>query len=181
MYGDVCSLIQCCACVSLSLIILLKYILLYHSYKDVTETTFEVLYETDDAGGNRVRRRQEILNLRDGLILHQFRVFGNYQSLTISVTYRGKQVADSPYRVGPVLHEDCACPLRSLDEWMSDFGCPETDPQIIEDLEPFRKDGVNVTNLYERGGEMFPRNSFIHYSIVDSKVFIHCHVVSYII
>ena len=112
----------------------------------------------------------QVLNLRDGLILHQFRIFHDYQSLSISVTYRGKHVAHSPYRVGPVLHEDCSCPLRSIDEWMGDFDCPETDPQILEDLEPFRKDGINVTNLYERGGELFPRNSFIHYSIVDGKV-----------
>ena len=137
----------------------------------MTEATFEVSYETDDAGSNnRVRRRQEVLNLRDGLILHQFRIYHDYHSLAISVTYRGKHVAGSPYHVGPVLHEDCACPLRSLDEWTRDFDCPEPDPQILEDLEPFREDGINVTNLYDRGGELFPRHSFIHYSIVDGKV-----------
>ncbi|CAI8019667.1 Protein O-glucosyltransferase 2 [Geodia barretti] len=143
-----------------------------NNYRDVTEATFEVSYETDDAGSNnRVRRRQEVLNLRDGLILHQFRIYHDYHSLAISVTHRGKHVAGSPYHVSPVLHEDCACPLRSLDEWTRDFDCPDTDPQILEDLEPFREDGINVTNLYDRGGELFPRHSFIHYSIVDGKVY----------
>ena len=53
---------------------------------------------------------------------------------------------------------------------MGDFECREADSQILDDLEPFREGGINITNLYERGAEMFPRVSFIHYSIVDSKV-----------
>ena len=59
---------------------------------------------------------------------------------------------------------------------MSDFECREADSQIMDDLEPFRDGGINITNLYERGGEMFSRNSFIHYSIVDSKVCISHNV-----
>lgn len=136
----------------------------------MTEKTFEVVYETPDNGQGRVRRRQEVLHLGDGLILHQFRVFDDYKTITISVQYQGKHVAGSPYKVGPVLHEDCACPLRSLDQWMEDFECPETDDQILADLEPFLETGINITDLYERGGEMFARNSFIHYSIIDGKV-----------
>ena len=161
---------QCYPCVINSSSHCTVYLCHVYSYREATETTFEVSYEADGVGGGRVRRRHEVLDLRDGLILFQFRVFHDYRSLTISVQYRGKHIADSPYRVGPVLHEDCACPLRSLDQWMTDFACPETDSQILEDLEPFRENGINVTDLYERGGELFPRNSFIHYSIVDSKV-----------
>lgn len=63
---------------------------------------------------------------------------------------------------------------------MGDFECREADSQILDDLEPFREGGINITNLYERGAEMFPRVSFIHYSIVDSKVrvcvCVHIHV-----
>ena len=141
-----------------------------HSYRQVTETTLDVSYESGDAGGSHVRRRQETLYLGDGLLLYQFRVFQDYQSLTISVRYRGNHVAESPYTVGPVLHENCACPLRTMDQWVADFGCPETDSQILRDLEPFRGNGINVTGLYERGGELFSRNSFINYSIVEGKV-----------
>lgn len=143
-----------------------------HSYTDVTDSTFLVSYETD-TDGNRLRLRRESFDLRNGLLLHQYRVSGDYQSITISVQYNGKHVADSPYKVGPVLHENCACPLRSHEEWMRDFECREADSQILDDLKPFREDGINVTNLYERGAEMFPRVSFIHYSIVDSKVSVH--------
>ena len=138
----------------------------------MTESTFVVSYVAVDVNGDettRMRLRSGVFDLRDGLFLHQFRVFSDYRSMTVSIQYNGKHVANSPYKVGPVLHENCACPLRSDVEWMSDYECPETDPQIETDLEPFRK-GVNITNLYERGGEMFPRHSFIHYSIVDSKV-----------
>ena len=145
-----------------------------HSYADVTESTFDVSYEAEDASGVpiiRMRLRSGVFNLRDGLFLYQFRVFDDYKSVKISVRYRGKHVAGSPYTVGPVFHENCACPLRSAEEWMSDFKCPESESQIRADLEQFREaGGINITNLYERGGEMFPRNSFIHYSIVDGKV-----------
>ena len=128
------------------------------SYTDVTKSTFLVSYETDD----RVKLRREVFDLRDGLLLHQFRVSGDYQSMTISVEYNGKHVADSPYKVGPVLHENCACPLRTVEEWMDDFECRETDSQILDDLGPFQEIGINITQLYERGAEMFPRTSFIH-------------------
>ena len=135
----------------------------------MTDSTFVVSYEAD-ADGGRLKARRGVFDLRGGLLLYQYRVLGDYQRISVSIQYNGKHVADSPYSVGPVLHEDCACPLRSYEEWMRDHECREADPQILEDLEPFQEGGINITNLYERGAEMFPRVSFIHYSIVDSKV-----------
>ena len=56
------------------------------------------------------------------------------------------------------------------------FNVQKVDKQIVEDLQPFQEEGINITRLYERGGELFSRVSFIHYSIVDSKVSNNMHV-----
>ena len=138
------------------------------SYTDVTEWTFSVSFESVD--GIRVRIRRGIFNLGHGLVLCQYRVMDDYQRVKISILHNDKHVAGSPYIVGPVLHENCACPLQSYAEWMENFQCPEADERIRLDLELFQEEGINITNLYERGAEMFPRISFIHYSIVDHKV-----------
>ena len=102
-------------------------------------------------------------------MLYQYRCFSDHDSLTISITYNGKHIAESPYTVRNVFHENCACPLRSADRWLADFECPKKEPQIRADLKPL-KEAINITGLYERGGELFSRSSFIHYSIVNGKV-----------
>lgn len=130
-----------------------------------------------DTENERVRRRLENFNLGGGLLLFQYRCYSNHKSLTISITYSGKHIAKSPYTVKNVLHENCACPLRSADQWLSDFKCPKKlDPQIRADLKPFKKEGINITGLYERGGELFSRHSFIHYSIVNHKVSMYIYL-----
>lgn len=139
-----------------------------YSFTEATENTFEIAI---DVANERVRRRLEVINLGWGLLLCQYRCYSDYEFLTISIKFAGKHVSKSPYTVKNVLHEDCYCPLRSTDQWLADFKCPqELDPQIDADLKHFRKDGINITALYERGGELFSRTSFIHYSIVDHKV-----------
>lgn len=139
------------------------------NFTGVSEDSF--LIAIKDPATERVRVRTERFYLGRGLLLYQYRVYSDYESLTISVTYDGRHVAKSPYTVRNVLHEDCACPLRSAKEWLQDFQCPKSDTQIRSDLKPFVKGGVNVTGLYERGGELFSRNSFIHYSVVDNKLY----------
>lgn len=94
-------------------------------------------------------------------------------SLTISVQYEGKHLANSPYNVGIILHEDCACPLKTSNEWLEDFKCPNSEPQIAYDLKAFKSvGGVNVTDLYDRAGALYSSVSFVHYSIVDGQVIV---------
>ena len=143
-----------------------------HSFTAVTDETFQVSIDTVDRV--QPRRRYEHNNLGGGLVLNQYRVFSDYESLTISITYNRKHVAKSPYVVRNILHENCACPLRSVDQWLFDFKCPKMEVRIRDDLKVFKKDGVNISGLYERGGELFSRNSFIHYSIVGNKVWYVC-------
>lgn len=98
-------------------------------------------------------------------------MFADYSDVSLTITHAGEHVSESPYSLEGMLHEHCFCPLNTAEEWLNQFKCPsELDPQIAEDLEPFKKDGINITGLYERAGEAYRSNSFIHYSIVDGKV-----------
>ena len=98
-------------------------------------------------------------------------MYTDYSDIILTVTHAGEHVAESPYALGGMLVENCFCPLNTVEEWLNKFDCPsELDPQIAEDIQPFKKDGVNITGLYERAGEAYHSNSFIHYSLVDGKV-----------
>ena len=118
----------------------------------------------------RVRRRSETNYLGRGLFLVQYRMYGDYVDVSLSVKHNDQHVSRSPYFLGAMLHEDCACPQSEVDEWLARFDCPAEESQIAEDLEPFRSEGVNVTGLYERAGEAYSRSSFVHYSIINGKV-----------
>ncbi len=120
--------------------------------------------------GQRIRRRLVMNYLGRGLFLVQYRVYADYLDVFLSVTCNGQHVPESPYSLGVLLQEDCACPLATVEEWLDNFNCPREEAQIAEDLEPFRSEGVNVTGLYERAGRAYSRSSFIHYSIIDGKV-----------
>ena len=138
-----------------------------HSFSNVDDATFEVNIESDSS---RVRRRVELTPLGRGLVLYQYRPYDDYESITISVRYKGHHVGKSPYIIPNVFHENCACPLIGVEEWLERHECGEVDKQIFKDLAPFRENGVNITDLYERAGSAYERNSFVHYSIVDGKV-----------
>lgn len=118
----------------------------------------------------RVRHRLKMDYHGRGLFLVQYRMYWNYIDASMSVMHKGKHVSESPYSLGVLLHEDCACPLYTPGEWLGNFQCPEDQEQIAQDLEPFRKEGVNVTGLYDRAGKAYSRSSFVHYSIVGGKV-----------
>lgn len=117
----------------------------------------------------RVRCRLVTNYLGRGLFLIQYRMYGNYLDVSLSVTHE-THVPGSPYFLGAMFHEDCVCPLQSPGEWLSHFQCQEVEGQIAEDLEPFRSGGVNVTHLYESVGQVYSKSSFIYYSIVNGKV-----------
>ncbi len=146
------------------------------SYTEATSDTFQV--SIDAEGGVRPRRRYEVFNLGDGLFLHQYRVFSDYEALTISITHGRKHVARSPYTISNVLQENCACPLRTAKEWLTDFQCEKSYGQIESDLSPFRKEGgINITGLYGQLEQLFSRWSLIHYSIIDNKVRCVCFLI----
>lgn len=138
------------------------------SISDCKEDAFKV--ESSSKTESRVRCRIQVNYLGKGLFLVVYRMYHSYADMSIAITHNGRHVSGSPYVLGAVFHENCACPLKTPEQWLEDFQCPDTEDQILEDLAPFRKEGVNVTGLYKRIEEMYPRNSLVHYSIVNGKV-----------
>ena len=136
------------------------------SYTNVTPDTFAV--EHNDPSG-RTLRMMEKYSLGGGLIVYVCRFYSDHLTLTLSITNDGKHVAQSPYKLRNVFSDYCSCPFRSPQQWQSDYECPLTDPQIVEDLEPF-KSGINVSELSQRGVREYHGWSFIHYSIIGNKV-----------
>ncbi len=138
----------------------------YNSLTDFDESSLSISIESPQ----KVRYRTETLNLGDGLLFYQYRIFSETHTLAIHIRHKGRAIAQSPYQLGPLMHENCACPLRSPVQWLEDFNCPAIQPQIANDLKTFRAKGVNVTEFYDTATEMFSRSSMVHYSIVDGKV-----------
>jgi len=134
---------------------------------DASDLTLE--FQSD----RRLRYQWEKFELGNGLVLFQYRVSSEAKSVTLTIKHRDELVADSPYYIGTVVHEDCSCPLATATQWLHDFRCSKTQPQITDDLKPYQ-DGVNITDLYERATKQFSRVSFVHYSIVNSKVSAVC-------
>ncbi|XP_064393653.1 protein O-glucosyltransferase 2-like isoform X2 [Halichondria panicea] len=134
---------------------------------DFDESSLSISIESPQ----KVRYRTETLNLGDGLLFYQYRIFSETHTLAIHIRHKGRAIAQSPYQLGPLMHENCACPLRSPVQWLEDFNCPAIQPQIANDLKTFRAKGVNVTEFYDTATEMFSRSSMVHYSIVDGKLY----------
>lgn len=133
---------------------------------DIDESSLAITIESPQ----KIRYRTDIHPLEDGLLLYKYRVFSEAHSLSVHIKYKGEHIAASPYQLGPVMHENCACPQRSPSQWLEDFYCPAIQSQIYKDLKEFRNEGVNVSELYDTATKMFSRASLVHYSIVNGKV-----------
>ena len=115
----------------------------------------------------------EKYSLGGGLIAYVCRFYSDHLALTLSITHNGKHVAQSPYQLRNVFSDFCNCPYRTAEQWLSDFECPKSDPQIVADLEPFKL-GINVSELSQRGAKEYEGWSYIHYSIIGNKVCQDC-------
>ncbi len=121
----------------------------------------------------RIRRLLDVHYLGGGLYLAKYKTVGNYLDVSLSITHDGVHVSSSPYSLGALFEDNCYCPLKSVEEWSQDFHCPDTEAQIQEDLHPFRKEGVNLTGMYEKTKEVYPSHSIVYYSIIGGKVRVH--------
>lgn len=137
------------------------------NFTDVTPDTFEVVHS---APSGRVFRMLEKYSLGGGLIVYVCRFYSDHLAVDLSITHNGKHVAQSPYRLRNVFSDYCNCPFRNPQQWLSDYECPATDPQIVSDLKPFES-GINVTELSQRGAKEYDGWSFIHYSIIGNKLY----------
>ncbi|XP_046990753.1 protein O-glucosyltransferase 2-like [Schistocerca americana] len=118
-----------------------------------------------------------ILDRKDGSYIVRYKLYHTCLNLKISVKYKGRNVASSPYTFkGPIFAEDCYCPVESISEWLTKFGCQREYEQITEDLKPFPN--VNLTEVrrsilkkYDSPGS----TSLCNYVIKDNEIYRKCY------
>ncbi|XP_059473054.1 protein O-glucosyltransferase 2-like [Neocloeon triangulifer] len=120
---------------------------------------------------------QEVLDVRDGSLIVRYKLYKSCQHMTINVSYNGKPVAKSPYKLhGPFHSETCNCPEDDFDSWMRDFGCPQrTDQQILDDLDMFP--ALNYSEFRAAAWERFDRPnsmSVCNYVVKNNEVHRKC-------
>lgn len=69
----------------------------------VGKENIKVDYSSPNSG--RVRAWPDLLDRNDGSFIVRFRLMETYRDLTISITYKGKHIADSPYALKGLLPE----------------------------------------------------------------------------
>ncbi|KAL4608953.1 KDEL motif-containing protein 1 isoform X1 [Arapaima gigas] len=137
------------------------------------ENTYEV--KIADPGEQFSRIWVQVLDRRDGSFLVRYRMYASYSALTIEVLQKGVHVAKSPYRLkGPVYHEACDCPQPRADVWLKHMRCPDSVPQIEQDLSYFPR--VDPESLAKEVPHRFgQRQSLCHYTIKDNQIYIKTH------
>ena len=130
----------------------------------------ELKIQFADKGGKSVSARLELYNLDKGLSLCRYRVYREAEGVSVTVKLHGEHIKGSPFQAGTFLPEDCHCPHRSTEQWLTDFHCPTTQEQVDSDLSQFQSSGIQLKGLYDRVAKRFPHTSFVHYSIIENKV-----------
>ncbi|OWF45105.1 KDEL motif-containing protein 1 [Mizuhopecten yessoensis] len=142
---------------------------------NVTKSIGDKAFELTISGsnGDRVRVWAQVLDAFDGTYIGRFRLVNSYNGLTINIKYNGQHVADSPYQLkGMVYHEDCYCPVASLDKWLKVMGCRKSYTQIKEDFVPFPK--ITPEKVAKQAISRFSQagmHSLSHYRIIDNKIY----------
>lgn len=123
----------------------------------------------DQGDEDRMRVQQELLDMNNGRFLFRYRLRNSYDMIALTVQLKnGDYVGDSPYMIDFLMEEDCYCP-RDRKEWFETHQCPQHEPQIDQDLEPFPK-----IHLEAFRNDVFHKHShrhFAHYTIMKNKVY----------
>ncbi|XP_023225980.1 KDEL motif-containing protein 1-like isoform X2 [Centruroides sculpturatus] len=118
----------------------------------------------------------QLLNVRDGSFIVRYRLYRTCSGLHIEVKYNEKHIADSPYIVeGDVYHEHCYCPKSFLD-WSASLECPDSHPQIKDDLQPFKE--IDMNAVLKQALKRFNNPgaySICHYSVVSNEIYRKCY------
>lgn len=136
---------------------------------------FDVDIQGDSSFG-KCRLRIEQLDRRDGVYIVRYKIVGVCWNMEISIQYKNKHVANSPYRIpGKVYSEKCRCP-QEIDNWLKSLNCDSSYEQIETDLKPFKR--VNFTEsrqkvlrTYDRPGSI----SICDYIIKDNYIYRKCY------
>lgn len=110
------------------------------------------------------------LDRHDGSFIIRYRLFASYPDLTIEITHKGKNVANSPYTLQGVYHETCFCPEANAKLWEEAMKCPEKYSQIQKDLALFHQ--IDLKELTKEAVRRFgTHHALCHYSIINNQIY----------
>ncbi|XP_055892569.1 protein O-glucosyltransferase 2-like [Biomphalaria glabrata] len=146
---------------------------------NVTESVGEdaITVSVVSGDGSPSRIWSQVLDRHDGSYIVRYRLYSTTSGLQISVHFKGRHIAGSPYRIaGNIYHDTCDCPHQTVEQWAQFVGCPATYSQIREDLEIFKD--LDMTKVAKEAVERYNRDgqhSLCHYKIVENKVYRKCY------
>ncbi|CAH1778700.1 unnamed protein product [Owenia fusiformis] len=139
--------------------------------ESIGEKPFKV--EMSVASGDYVRIWTQVLDRHDGSYIVRFKMWKSLAYLTITITYNGQHVGESPfYLKGNVYHEQCFCPVPDFKEWYSTMKCQKSYKQIKNDLSIFSNIDMDIVS--KEAVERFNQrgsHSLVHYAIINNKVY----------
>ncbi|XP_033754926.1 protein O-glucosyltransferase 2-like [Pecten maximus] len=139
--------------------------------KSIGDNAF--VLSVSESNGNRVRSWAQVLDAFDGTYIGRFRLFNSNQDLNVNIKHNDQHVAGSPYQIkGMVYHEECYCPVTSVDKWLKVMGCKKSYTQIDEDFHPFPK--INMEKVAKQAVSRFSQagmHSLSRYRIIDNKIY----------
>uniref|UniRef100_UPI00358F95EA protein O-glucosyltransferase 2 n=1 Tax=Myxine glutinosa TaxID=7769 RepID=UPI00358F95EA len=121
--------------------------------------------------GSRSRIWVQVLDRHDGSFLVRYKMYGSYEDLRISITFKEKHVSKSPYILkGNIYHELCPCAQHDTVSWRTYMQCQPRYEQIERDLLPFPT--VDPEKIAQEIPKRFSRfHSLCHYTIKDNKIY----------
>ncbi|KAB7496132.1 KDEL motif-containing protein 1, partial [Armadillidium nasatum] len=137
----------------------------------------KVQVEGETSNGLHCRVWVQVLDRYDGSYIVRYRTYQTCFKTTIHVMYNYRHIAESPYKFeGPIYAEDCNCPVKDVSSWTEMVGCPQSYPQIKNDLSNFEEVDMNIVLkiAIERYHQPKAR-SFCNYVVLKNQVFRKCY------
>ncbi|XP_028175683.1 protein O-glucosyltransferase 2-like [Ostrinia furnacalis] len=133
--------------------------------------------EGKSANNNRCRVWINKLDRKDGTFLIRYKVYETCQDLSIGIYFKSKHITGSPVKfTGPILADQCDCPVKDINTWLEQYGCPKTYKQIENDL--LLHNDVDMKVQIKKIIEKYHKpesTSFCHYVIKNNKIYRDCY------
>ncbi|KAG6457621.1 hypothetical protein O3G_MSEX010371 [Manduca sexta] len=117
------------------------------------------------------------LDRKDGTFIVRYKIYETCYDVSISLYYKSKHIKGSPYTFkGPIHPDQCNCPEKEFETWLTNYGCSNTYGQIEKDLKPFQdiEMKTQVNKIIEKYHQP-ESTSFCHYVIKDSNLYRDCY------
>lgn len=121
--------------------------------------------------------RIEKINRGDGLYIVRYKIFKTCWNLEIHIQYKGRHVANSPYKSsGNIYSDKCSCPQK-IEQWKKNLNCDTSYDQINYDLKPFNR--VNFSEILPKILRTFQDKpgsvSICNYVIKNNEIYRKCY------